>query len=126
MGKFFNRIENTAFRRNQRNDMPRAEIILWQHLAKKQCLGYKFIRQHGIGSYSADFYCPKLRLAIEIDGDSHFDVKSKKYDQIRDRFFQAREIQVLRFSNDAVFYNLEDVIGTITQTIQKLETKDPL
>jgi very-short-patch-repair endonuclease len=52
--------------------MPDAEIILWSRLKQGQVLGYKFRRQFGIAGFVVDFYCPKLRLAIEVDGDTHF------------------------------------------------------
>ena len=52
--------------------MPRAELILWSKIKNKTINGAKFRRQHSIGNYILDFYCPEHLLAIEIDGDSHF------------------------------------------------------
>ena len=53
-------------RKNLRNNMTKAEIILWSKLKGKQ-LGYKFRRQHGIGKFIVDFYCPVLKMIIEVD-----------------------------------------------------------
>jgi very-short-patch-repair endonuclease len=52
--------------------MPPAEVILWQRLRNRQVEGYKFRRQYSIGRFVVDFYCPEKRLAIEVDGESHF------------------------------------------------------
>ena len=54
-----------------RKNMTLSEILLWQQLKGKQLLGYDFHRQKPIDEYVVDFYCPKLKLVIEIDGDSH-------------------------------------------------------
>ena len=70
MGKIHNNKNQKSRRKNLRNNMTKAEIILWSKLKGKQ-LGYKFRRQHGIGKYIIDFYCPKLKLIIEVDGDVH-------------------------------------------------------
>ncbi|MBU1126452.1 endonuclease domain-containing protein [Patescibacteria group bacterium] len=126
MGKYFNRIEGTEFRRANRREMPEAEKALWHILSRKQCLGYKFRRQYGIGSYAADFYCPKLKLVIEVDGESHYSKKGKRHDQVRDGFLKKAGIYVLRLDNTAVFDDLEGVQETIKKTIQALETNDPL
>ena len=63
--------------------MPKAEVILWEKLSRKQMHGYKFRRQYGVDQYILDFYCPRLKLAIEIDGDSHFVTGAEDYDKER-------------------------------------------
>lgn len=57
--------------RNLRNNSTLAEAVLWKYLQNKQAFGYRFRRQKVIGKYIVDFYCPKLKLVIEIDGSSH-------------------------------------------------------
>ncbi len=63
--------------------MPQAEAILWSQLQKRQVLGFKFRRQYGVGSYVLDFYCPEVKLAIEIDGNSHLREDAVEYDGTR-------------------------------------------
>ena len=70
MNKIFNDKNQKSIRQNLRKSMPKGEIILWNRL-KNSKLGYKFRRQFGINKYIVDFYCPKLKLAIEIDGKTH-------------------------------------------------------
>ena len=55
-----------------RNNMPKAELILWSTLKSKGLDEYKFRRQYSVAQFVVDFYCPRLKLAIEVDGDSHF------------------------------------------------------
>lgn len=62
-------------RRQLRNNATEAEKRLWQHLKGRQLDGFKFRRQHSIDSYVVDFYCPQVKLAVEIDGESHFSPK---------------------------------------------------
>ena len=72
MNKFFNKRKYKDARKKLRNNMPTAEIILWNIIRNKQIKNYKFRRQHGIGPYIVDFYCPNARIVIEIDGESHY------------------------------------------------------
>ena len=60
-----------------------------------------------------DFYCPKLQLAIEIDGDSHFLDGRKQYDERRAKFIQSFGIKLLRFTNHEIYYNLYGVLEKI-------------
>lgn len=67
MTKLYNIKETERFRRKLRTTMPKGEVVLWKYLRGKQ-LGHKFRRQYSIGSSILDFYCPELRLNIEVDG----------------------------------------------------------
>ena len=75
--------------------MPEAEIILWSKLKGKQVYGCKFRRQYSVGSYIIDFYCPKLKLAIEVDGTSHFQPGSKTKDNDRQKYIETYGIHFL-------------------------------
>ena len=86
--------------------------------------GYKFRRQHSVGYYILDFYCPSARLAIELDGDSHFTEEAIAYDKERTAFLNALNIRVIRFLNSDVFDNLEEVCNQILTEL-KLTTPDP-
>ncbi len=113
MAVLYNRIQQTALRREQRANQTRAEAILWNELRNKQLCGFKFRRQHGVGPYIVDFYCPKKRLAIEVDGDSHYTAEGELHDQIREEYISSFNIITLRFDNDEVYYNIDGVVEEI-------------
>jgi very-short-patch-repair endonuclease len=114
MDKIFNKTEYTPRRQALRNNMTEPEKKLWQILRSKQ-MGVKFRRQHGIGYYIADFYCPELKLVIEVDGDSHSSANAQAYDAIRRDFMASLGITTLRFTNDQVMNNIEGVHQHLTQ-----------
>lgn len=97
--------------------MPSAEIILWLRLKEKQLKGYKFRRQYGIGKLVVDFYCPKVKLAIEIDGPLHFHDDARKYDQERQEFMESLDVSFLRFTNREIYNNLDNVISRIKEQL---------
>lgn len=89
--------------RNNRKNSTKAEEIFWKLLSYKK-LHLKFLRQKPMGKFILDFYCSKLLLDIEIDGDSH---DSKKYlDKQRDLYLEQRGIKTVRFENEEVLNNL--------------------
>ena len=112
----FNKPSTLEKRRYLRNNMTEPEMKLWQYIKNKQ-LGVKFRRQHSIGEYIADFYCTKLKLVIEIDGESHFDDDAIEYDIIRTNFFKSLGIEVIRFNNDEVMTNIEGVFDVISKLL---------
>jgi very-short-patch-repair endonuclease len=73
----------------------------------------KFRRQHSIGSYVVDFYCPECRLAVELDGEGHFSSVKAEYDARRTAFLSKLNVHVIRFENRMVFENLEGLLQTI-------------
>lgn len=114
--------KTTELRRSLRKNETETEKILWSYLRKKQ-LGYKFIRQYGVGCYILDFYCPEKRLAIELDGVQHAEQKSKNYDKNRTDFLETLDIKVLRFWNRSVFNDVDIVLD---QIILALSDKDSI
>lgn len=72
MSEIFNNKAYTARRKALRRSLSKAEAVMWIHLSQKQMNGFKFRRQYSVNQYVIDFYCPELKLAVEIDGDSHF------------------------------------------------------
>lgn len=97
--------------------MPQAEVLLWSKIRGKQICGCKFRRQYSVGPYVIDFYCPEFKLAIELDGDSHFGEGSERRDTARQVFIESFGIKFLRFSNEDVFRNLEAVLEAIATGI---------
>lgn len=100
-------------RRQLRKSMTQAERMIWARVRNNQ-LGNRFLRQYSIGYYIIDFYCPKLRLAIEIDGKQHTATETKLYDQDRDTYLNNLGIQILRFWNDEVLKDIENIISKIS------------
>ncbi len=103
--------------------MTKPEVILWSVLQRKQQLGYRFLRQYSIGCFVVDFYCPKLKLAIEIDGISHNSNKAKQYDKEREEGIKIKEIKFLRFTNEQVLNNLNAVIKSVRIKIVGVESQ---
>ena len=105
----------TILRRELRNHSTPAEATLWKLLKNSQASGYKFRRQHGIGPFVLDFYCPRLRLCVELDGGVHqmplVDVK----DEMRTKFLNEQGITVLRFENDIVWRNPQSIVEKIIE-----------
>lgn len=105
----------TILRRELRNHPTPAEATLWKLLKNSQAGGYKFRRQHGIGPFVLDFYCPMLRLCVELDGGVHqmplVDVK----DEMRTKFLNEQGITVLRFENDIVWRNPQSIVEKIIE-----------
>ncbi|PKB80162.1 MAG: hypothetical protein BZY88_09575 [SAR202 cluster bacterium Io17-Chloro-G9] len=117
MTQFFNKTSELSKRRSLRKASPRAERIVWSQLGKSQVLGNKFRRQYSVGPYVIDFYCPALSLAVEIDGDSHFQQDSN--DNSRQDYIETFGIRFLRFTNEEIYSNLDGVLETIRQVVQQ-------
>ncbi len=115
--RIFNCQQQKLQRQQLRANMPMPEKILWAKIRNQQ-LGVKFRRQHGIGRYIVDFYCPECALVIELDGDSHCQEGAQEYDAIRDEFMRSMDLQVLRFTNVDVMNNLESVVITICELVK--------
>lgn len=125
MTKLYNRTSEKAKRQQLRRNMTKAEFILWQKLKGKQLEGVKFRTQYSVGQFIVDFYCTELKLAIEIDGESHFLLGAQEYDQERQAFIESVGIRFLRFTNDEVYGNLEGVLERIIQKIGELRNDPP-
>lgn len=113
MTKAFNRADQRSKRKALRAAMPLAEVILWSRLKGKQIGGHKFRRQYSVQHFVVDFYCPELRLAIEMDGDSHYTKDAQSRDAERQAILESFGIRFLRFTNKEVYENLEGVIEAI-------------
>lgn len=105
------------FSRELRNHSTRGEIILWQHLKARKIYGYQFMRQKPIGQYIVDFYCSRLRLAIEIDGMSH--ACTQEADAKRQCELEKLGIRFLRFYEGDVIQHSSTVVATIKRWIMQ-------
>lgn len=95
-----------------------AELLLWEHLRNRQ-LGAKFNRQHIIGDYIVDFVCLEKGLVIEVDGAYHNMAEQRKADAIRSKELARMGFEVIRFSNEEVFQNINNVQDRIKDRLQK-------
>ena len=93
--------------------MTDAEMLLWSKLRGKQLKGLQFYRQKIIDNYIADFYCPKSKLVIEVDGGQHYSAEGREKDKKRDDYMASVGIAVLRFSDREVLVQLDVVIEKI-------------
>jgi very-short-patch-repair endonuclease len=98
-----------------RKNLTEAELVLWEILKNKKLCGRKFRRQHSIGHYIVDFYCPSERLIIELDGQHHFTPEGIIQDQERDNHLKMMNLTVLRFEN-------EDVLNNLTLVLKEIKT----
>jgi very-short-patch-repair endonuclease len=119
MTQIFNQNEMLEKRRRLRNNAPEAEARLWRRLKGKQIGGYKFRRQFSVGFFILDFYCPTLKLAIEIDGPSHDDEATQEYDAIRQSAIAALGIRFLRFTNADIYDHLEGVLVILSRVVEE-------
>ena len=109
-------------KRRLRSNMTGPETRLWSRLRARQLQGLKFRRQHGIGPYIVDFYCPEQSLVIEVDGDSHADADQILKDQLRDRYFQSLGLHVIRYINDDILKNLDRVLEDLAARLSSRST----
>ena len=96
---------------NLRSNATRPEQALWYRLRRSRLAGLKFRRQHVVGPYIVDFYCPARRLAVEVDGESH--VGRGEEDAERDAFLRSQGMTVLHVTNDDVLHDLNAVCEAI-------------
>jgi len=108
-------------RQELRSEAPKAEKLLWLKLKGKQLHDFKFRRQYSIGPFIVDFYCPGIRLAIEIDGDSHFEEGAEEYDKRREKYIKKSNITFLRFTNIDVYENMNGVLEKICETVFRIK-----
>lgn len=100
-----------------RNNLTDTEKHLWSKIRGKQIKGARFYRQKTIGNFVVDFYCPKAKLVIEVDGGQHYEENGKEKDKTRDEYLQKTGLRVLRFTNMEVLKNIEGVIGKIYREV---------
>ncbi|HEX5007914.1 MAG TPA: DUF559 domain-containing protein [Hyphomonadaceae bacterium] len=105
-------------RKDLRNHGTAAEAVLWRYLRRRQLAGKRFRRQHSVGPYIVDFYCPECRVIVELDGAVHDGVMASERDAIRDALLEGYCMKILRFENRLVFENPEAVLETILQALR--------
>jgi len=94
--------------------MTTAEAVLWKELRSVRFIRFPFRRQHSVGFYIVDFYCPKLKLVIEVDGHIHDLPDRKEHDLEREAYLKGSGLRILRFTNEQVMNDLDAVLEQIT------------
>jgi very-short-patch-repair endonuclease len=107
---------NKTRAKENRYHMTKAEQRIRFKILQQRPAWYKFIRQKMIGSFILDFYCSKLLLGIEIDGDSH--IWKEAYDKMREGKIRHKWIKIIRYTNDDVFYCIEWVFESLLHEIK--------
>ena len=108
-----NRKQMEKFRKALRHNLTPAEAVLWKAIQRSKLDSRKFRRQHSVGSYVLDFYCPSELLAVELDGAYHYTLAGTEYDAERTKYLNGLNIRVLRFENKLVFSQLEWLLDEI-------------
>ena len=108
--------------RELRKELTQAEQTFWLRL-KERFPQYKFRRQHPISIYVADFYCHKFRLVIEIDGSIHDSYEAKINDAKRQKDLEELKLTVIRFTNEQIKNDVENVLQIVSSTIENLTLK---
>ena len=114
MTKHYNKSSEKEKRRKLRQNQTNAEELVWRYLRNKQMLGYKFKRQYSIDHFVIDFYCPELKLAVEVDGESHNNPEQGEYDIKRQKYLEKFNVKFVRIKD-------EDLIGNPNQALMKIE-----
>ena len=114
------------YSRNLRNVGTKAEACLWKFVLKAGKLrGCKFRRQRPLLNYIADFMCPELMLIIEVDGISHWDEDVVKNDEIRQKELEKVGFQVIRFNDEDVLNDIENVERVLLGYVEEFEKLYP-
>jgi very-short-patch-repair endonuclease len=111
--------------RTLRNQSTKSEIILWHYLKSKQMMGYDFHRQKPIDNYILDFFCYELMLAIELDGYSHQHDEVFEKDLKKEQKMNELGIKILRFQDDEVYFDIDNVLRSIENYIRDFEKTHP-
>ena len=116
--EYYNSASMKEVRKKLRNNATKYEKIMWEKLRNSKFMGLKFRRQHSVWRYILDFYCPKLKIWIELDWNHHLKKDIIEYDDIRTEYLKSDWIIIFRFSNYDIENNLENILIRLEQKIQ--------
>lgn len=100
--------------------------MFWNRVRSRQVLDTVFRRQYNIGKYIADFYVPSLRLVIEVDGGYHNSLEARVYDHERTAYFAGLGLLTIRFTNDEIFTDIDNVLQRLKSSIHSRASTPPL
>ena len=101
-----------------------AECLLWQLVRNRQRCQAKFRRQHKLGPYILDFYCPEAKLAIECDGQPHFTPVVIAKDRVRTQWLNRQDVEVIRFTSNEIENDTQRVLFEIDVVLKRLLKQD--
>ena len=104
--------------RSFRKEMTNAENRMWYYLRNRRLNNYKFVREHIIGPYIADFVCRQKKVIVEVDGSQH--AENIKYDSKRDNFLESEGYKIIRVWNSDVFDNIDGVLEVILDLLESV------
>ena len=104
-------------RQELRHNQTEAEKTFWAHVRNGQFYGMRFFRQYSIGPYILDFYCPALKLAVELDGGQHTQIENRGYDATRSEYLKAQGIDVIRFWNHEVSFDVDSILTKLAEKV---------
>ncbi len=107
--------------RNLRNNSTLSEVLFWNEVKTSQILGYQFFRQKAIGNFIVDFYCPKLKLVIEIDDDSHGYVKAMEQDELKEKYLSKIGLELIRYDDHDVKTGMSNILDHLIDWIHNYE-----
>lgn len=123
MTKHYNKKTELEKRKLLRKRQTYTEKIFWLQLRNRQILGYKFRRQYSVDHFVIDFYCPELKLAVELDGDVHNLPEQKEYDIARQKYLEKFGIKFIRITNEEFLGNPNKAFSKIEKKIISIEKK---
>jgi very-short-patch-repair endonuclease len=107
-----------SYSRELRKNMTDAERYLWSKVRMRQVRGCQFYRQRIIGDYIVDFFCPRAKLVIEVDGGQHSSDEITAADEERDEYLKSKGLKVIRFNDIEVLRNIEGVVEKILENMR--------
>jgi very-short-patch-repair endonuclease len=117
--------ELQSYARELRKNMTDAEVRLWARIKSRQLNGYQFYRQRIINRHIVDFYCPRLKLVIELDGGQHYSDEMAHKDKKRDEYLSNLGLKILRFTDTDVLVNTDAVLDNILENVRGFRGENP-
>ncbi len=111
--------------RRLRSQLTDAEQALWARLRRKQVLSVQFYRQKPLGGHIVDFYAPKARLVVEVDGSQHMEPRHRAADSRRDDSLVSEGLRVLRFDDRQVLTEIDGVMEIILRAVSEAVDGNP-
>jgi very-short-patch-repair endonuclease len=123
MTKYYNKSSEKEKRRKLRQNQTNAEELVWRYLRNRQMLGYKFKRQYSVDQFVIDFYCPDLKLGVEVDGESHNNPDQQKKDISRQKYLETFNIKFVRIKDEELLGNPNKGFNKLEAAIKLLDKK---
>jgi len=117
MLRYSENLKNPA--RDLRRNLTDSEQVLWHRLRAKRILGVQFYRQKPLGRYIVDFFAPRVKLVVEVDGSQHFEGNHLRKDKHRDQYLFGLGLKVLRFDSRVVLTEADAVMEVVYKETEK-------